>query len=95
MRNSPSSSRWVKFEDSEEVMMPTRVSNSHMCSSSIRDGRAEHRDWTKDKDRGTSQWSSSRYSVFDSLRFGGNKQSDMGWSSYLLGEGDRNMVMDT
>jgi hypothetical protein len=30
----------------------------------------------------------SRYAAFDSLRFGLNKNSQMGWSSYLLGDGE-------
>ena len=30
----------------------------------------------------------SRYAAFDSLRFGLNKNSQMGWSSYLLVEGE-------
>ena len=30
----------------------------------------------------------SRYAAFDSLRFGSNKNSQMGWSSYLLVEGE-------
>ena len=30
----------------------------------------------------------SRYAAFDFLRFGLDKNSQMGWSSYLLGEGE-------
>ena len=41
----------------------------------------------------------SRYAAFDFLRFGLDKNSQMGWSSYLLGEGrerssNRSFVLD-
>ena len=74
-------------------MVPSRMFNSPGCSSSSLGGRTEHRDWTKD--RGPTQWSPSRYSAFDNLRFCLDRESQMGWSSYLLGEGDRAMVVGT
>ena len=91
--NSPSSSSWVKFEESEELLLvPTRVFPTPVSSSSSLVGRREHRDWTRD--RGAAQWGHNRYSVFDNLRFGLHSESQTGWSSYLLGEPGDSTIVD-
>jgi hypothetical protein len=97
IRNSPSSNTWVKFEDSDEV----RDTTSSPCSSSFMKVRNEHKDSLSTEliQQDAAEFSSlsfkrnsfpnrSRYAAFDSLRFGLNKNSQMGWSSYLLVEGE-------
>ena len=53
--------------------------------------RAEHGDKTTEdfgdlSCKRNSFWNSNRYSAFDCLRFGLDKNTQMGWSTYLLGE---------
>ena len=100
-RNSPSSSTWVKFEDSDEVLEPTngtQIARKNLeCSPSSIDFRDEHRDLLTRPNKVQSEDffsfkrksfpNRSRYSAFDCLRFGLDKDRQMGWSRHLLGEG--------
>ena len=104
-RNSPSSSPWVKFEDSDEVFEMTigrRIETRNPeCSPSSRGVRDEQRDMLltgsnqgQAEDFGISFFkrnsfpNRSRYSAFDFLRFGLDKNRHMGWSRHLTGEGE-------
>ena len=95
--NYPSSNTWVKFEDSDTVI---ESQMSYSCSPSSSDVRIENVNKlafpamipqsvnikTPMKDRKSYPNNNhSRYSAFDCLRFGVNK-NNLGWSSYLLGE---------
>ena len=97
--NCPSTNNWVKFEDSEQV---GETSTSNSCSPSPRDENEIKVSFsgsksvvilqpvkTQAKEQKTYHDYShthSRYSAFNSLRFGVSKTSQMGWSSHLLGE---------
>merc|ERR1711892_709688 len=97
-RNSPSSGPWVKFEDSDEVLEERRIETKNLqCSPSSRDVRDEHRDILltgSNQNFGISSFkrnsfpNKSRYSASDCLRFGLDKNRQMGWSRQLMGEGE-------
>ena len=88
--NSPSSNSWIKFEETDEVLV-TKESRRRQTVNQI-DGvllptaPASHLPLPSSfEGKGSFEPSGeNRYSAFDSLRFGSHKESDLGWSSYLL-----------
>ena len=91
--NCPSSNNWVKFEDSDHV---TNLHSPYSSNKGAKKAAPSASDIliltpqcvfkpAQDQENNPKNIKNySRYSVFDHLRFGANRKSELGWSRHLL-----------